>query len=137
MKANSGANVGVNSRSASSSTCAGTNTASKFVAARLPLSPSRAHEEPGPTETPFSSVALDQIDQSAWCGDDDMRSFFELDSLVHHVHPADDDGRMKVDGCADDAKLLGYLESELSVEGWQCQSDSAGTGEYGTLTELG
>lgn len=44
-----------------------------------------------------------------------MRALAELDGLGHHVHAADDDGRVEVDGGAEDAELLRDLEGELSV----------------------
>lgn len=73
------------------------------------------HEELDPVETPLSLVALDQIDEPPWGSDEDMGPLAKLNRLCHHVHPADNDRRVKVDRRSDDTELLRDLEGEFTV----------------------
>ena len=66
------------------------------------------------SETPFSHITSNHIAQSSGRSDDDVRPFLELDSLCHHVHSADNDGRMQVQSRSEYSKLLSDLIRQLS-----------------------
>lgn len=44
-----------------------------------------------------------------------MRPLAKLDGLVHHVHAADDDGRVEVHGSAEYTELLRDLKGEFTI----------------------
>lgn len=66
-------------------------------------------------QAPLSLVTPDEIHETTRSGNDDMRSLAKFNRLVHHVHPSHDDSRMKVDGCAQHAKLFRDLKGQLAA----------------------
>lgn len=72
----SGANVDVKRRSASSRTCEirPESASPRYAVARL-----ETHQELDATKTPLSLVTPDEVHESPWGGDDNVRPLAELD----------------------------------------------------------
>lgn len=76
-----------------------------------------AHQEFCPPQAPLVLIRANQVHQTSRSSYNDMWSFPQLDSLMHHVHTADDNGRVQIDGRSNHAKLLRNLKCEFAVRG--------------------
>lgn len=54
-----------------------------------------------------------------------MRPLAKLDSLVHHVHSADDNGRVQVHSSAEYTELFRHLEGEFTAGVWRSACNRA------------